>query len=86
MDEKVLDSVIDRVEEESFDNKFWTKSKKGVIKIFHVKFKMFLEDNCFYKYNPEGSKNYVFVKVTNNLIDHASEKQIKDFILTHLLT
>ena len=47
---------------------------------------MFLEDNGFYKYNPEGSKNYVFVKVTNNLIDHASEKQIKDFILTHLLT
>jgi len=86
VDEKVLDSVIDRVEEESFDNKFWTKSKKGVIKIFHVKFKMFLEDNGFYKYNPEGSKNYVFVKVTNNLIDHASEKQIKDFILTHLLT
>jgi len=86
VDEKVLDSVIDRVEEESFDNKFWTKSKKGVIKIFHVKFKMFLEDNGFYKYNPEGSKNYVFVKVTNNLIDHASEKQIKDFILSHLLT
>ena len=86
VDEKVLDTVIDRVEEESFDNKFWTKSKKGVIKIFHVKFKMFLEDNGFYKYNPEGSKNYVFVKVTNNLIDHASEKQIKDFILTHLLT
>ena len=86
VDEKVLDTVIDRVEEESFDNKFWTKSKKGVIKIFHVKFKMFLEDNGFYKYNPEGSKNYVFVKVTNNLIDHASEKEIKDFILTHLLT
>ena len=47
---------------------------------------MFLEDNGFYKYNPEGSKNYVFVKVTNNLIDHASEKELKDFILTHLLT
>ena len=47
---------------------------------------MFLEENGFYKYNPEGSKNYVFVKVTNNLIDHASEKQIKDFILKHLLT
>jgi hypothetical protein len=27
----------------------------------------------------------VFVKVTNNLIDHTSEKEIKDFILTHLL-
>jgi hypothetical protein len=86
IDEEVLDNVIDKIQEEGFDNKFWTKNKKGVIKIFHLKFKMFLEENGFYKYNPEGSKNYVFVKVTNNLIDHASEKQIKDFILKHLLT
>jgi len=86
IDEDVLDGVIDKIQEEGFDNKFWTKSKKGVIKIFHLKFKMFLEDNGFYKYNPQGSKNYVFVKVTNNLIDHASEKELKDFILTHLLT
>jgi hypothetical protein len=27
----------------------------------------------------------VFVKVTNNLIDHASEKEIKDFVLTYLI-
>ena len=86
IDEEVLDNVIDKIQEEGFDNKFWTKNKKGVIKIFHLKFKMFLEENGFYKYNPEDSKNYVFVKVTNNLIDHASEKQIKDFILKHLLT
>jgi hypothetical protein len=44
-----------------------------------------LEDSGFYKYCPEGGKNYVFVKVTNNLVDHASEKEIKDFVLTHLL-
>ena len=29
--------------------------------------------------------NYVFVRVTNNLIDHTSEKEIKDFILDHLI-
>ena len=28
---------------------------------------------------------YVFVRVTNNLIDHTSEKEIKDFILNYLL-
>ena len=44
-----------------------------------------MEDNGFYKYCPEGSKNYVFVKVTNNLIDHTSEKEIKDFILNHVI-
>ena len=48
-------------------------------------FKNFLEDNGFYKFNPQGSKNYVFVKVTNNLIDHTSEKEIKDFILSYLI-
>ena len=48
-------------------------------------FKKFLEDNGFYKYNPEGSKNYVFVKVTNNLIDHTTENEIKDFVLNYLL-
>ena len=64
--------------------KFWTKNEKGTIKIIHYVFKEFLEDNGFYKYCPEGSKNYVFVKVTNNLIDHTSEKEIKDFILEHL--
>ena len=27
----------------------------------------------------------MFVKVTNNLIDHTSDKEIKDFILNHLI-
>ena len=62
-----------------------TKSDGCNKKIVHISFKKFLEDNGFYKYNPEGSKNYVFVKVTNNLIDHTSEKDIKDFILEYLL-
>lgn len=64
---------------------FWVKSNKGVIKIVHILFKQYLEDNGFYKYCPEGGKNYVFVKVSNNLIDHTSEKEIKDFILNSLL-
>ncbi len=81
----ILDNVIRRLEEEQDEQKFWTKSEKGVIKIVHISFKKFLEDNGFYKFNPEGSKNYVFVKVTNNLIDHTSEKEIKDFILDFLI-
>tara|TARA_Y100001938_G_scaffold15346_2_gene18893 strand:+ start:10149 stop:12566 length:2418 start_codon:yes stop_codon:yes gene_type:complete len=85
LDEKTIDAVLNKVEEENSLKQFWTKSDKGVIKIVHILFKHFLEDNGFYKYCPEGSKNYVFVKVTNNLIDHTSEKEIKDFILDHLL-
>ena len=81
----VVEAVLDRVEKENEEQSFWSKSEKGVIKIVPLDFKTFLEDNGFYKYAPEGSKNYVFVKVTNNLIDHTSEKEIKDFILGYLL-
>tara|TARA_R110002074_G_scaffold130705_2_gene272582 strand:- start:16932 stop:19358 length:2427 start_codon:yes stop_codon:yes gene_type:complete len=81
----VIEAVLTRVEAENEAQVFWTKSDKGVIKIEHIDFKRFLEDNGFYKYCPEGGKNYVFVKVTNNLIDHTSEKEIKDFILDYLL-
>jgi hypothetical protein len=81
---EVIDSVLNKVEEENAKQTFWTKNDKGIIKIIHILFKHFLEDNGFYKYCPEGSKNYVFVKVTNNLIDHTSEKEIKDFVLAHL--
>tara|TARA_R100001460_G_scaffold12135_2_gene28021 strand:- start:12946 stop:15369 length:2424 start_codon:yes stop_codon:yes gene_type:complete len=83
--ENVIESVLQRVDDENKEQKFWTKSDKGVIKVVHILFKQFLEDNGFYKYCPEGSKNYVFVKVTNNLIDHTDEKQIKDFVLNQLI-
>jgi len=85
LDEDLIDCVINKLEEENKQISFWSKSDKGVIKINHILFKQFLEDNGFYKFSPEGSKNYVFVKVTNNLIDHTDEKQIKDFILSHLI-
>ena len=84
IDSEVIDSVINRIEEENSSQTFWDKNEKGVIKIIHFMFKEFLENNGFYKYCPEGSKNYVFVKVTNNLIDHTSEKEIKDFTLDYL--
>ena len=85
LDSDIIDSVLNKVEEESSKHIFWSKNDKGVIKIIHIFFKQFLEDFGFYKYCPEGGKNYVFVQVTNNLIDHTSEKEIKDFVLDYLL-
>ena len=85
LDSETIDAVLNRVEEENSMQTFWEKNEKGTIKIVHILFKQFLEDNGFYKYCPEGGRNYIFVKVTNNLIDHTSEKEIKDFILTHLI-
>lgn len=85
LDSDTIESVLNKVEEENSKQTFWDRNDKGVIRIIHIQFKQFLEDNGFYKYCPEGGKNYIFVKVTNNLIDHTSEKEIKDFVLTHLL-
>ena len=85
LDSDVIESVLTKIEEENAKQTFWVKNDKGGVKIVHIQFKQFLEDSGFYKYCPEGGKNYVFVKVTNNLIDHASEKEIKDFVLDHLL-
>ena len=85
IDNEVIEAVLNKVEEENSKQTFWAKNDKGFVRIIHIQFKQFLEDNGFYKYCPEGGKNYVFVKVTNNLIDHTSEKEIKDFVLQHLL-
>jgi hypothetical protein len=84
LDSDTIESVLNKVEEENAKQTFWDRNDKGVIRIIHIQFKQFLEDKGFYKYCPEGGKNYVFVKVTNNLIDHTSDKEIKDFVLTHL--
>jgi hypothetical protein len=85
LDTDTIEAVLNKVEEENSKQTFWNKNEKGVIRIVHILFKQFLEDNGFYKFCPEGGKNYIFVKVTNNLIDHTSEKEIKDFVLKHLL-
>ena len=82
---ETIEAVISKVESESEKQAFWSRNDKGVIKIEHIDFKTFLEDNGFYKFCPEGSKIYVFVRVSNNLIDHTTEKEIKDFVLNYLL-
>jgi len=82
----VVSSVISQIEEDESNKKFWTKSDKGVVNIVHYLFKEFLEDNGFYKFAPEGSKSFIFVKVTNNLIDHTNEEEIKDCVLNYLET
>ena len=80
----VIDSVINRIEQDDSNKEFWAKSQKGQVSLVHNLFKEFLEENGFYKFSPSGSKSFVFVKVTNNLIDNTSEDQIKDFVLEYL--
>ena len=82
IEEDVIDAVIDKIDNDT--KRFWSKNDKGAINIVHYLFKEFLEDNGFYKFYPENTKTFVFVKVTNNLIDNTSEDEIKDFILSYL--
>lgn len=81
----IVDQVLAKVCEEAENETFWAKSKRGEVRIIHLSFKYFLEKHGFFKFCPEGGKNYVFVRVINNLIDHSTEKEMKDFILNYLL-
>ena len=83
---EVIDNVVKALEKDSALEKFWHKTDKGAISIVHYLFKEFLEQNGFYKFAPHGSDKYMFVRVTNNLIDKASEEEIKDFTLSYLQT
>lgn len=85
MDDESIEEVIVSLEKDSSVSKFWTKSDKGAINVVHFLFKEFLELNGFYKFAPHGSDKYMFVKVSNNLINKASEEEVKDFTLSHLM-
>ena len=40
-----IENVLSRLDQENANNQFWTKNDKGVIKIVHILFKQFLEEN-----------------------------------------
>ena len=80
----VIDAVIEQAEEDVAEKKFWTVTDRGTISVIPIMFREFLESNGFYKYNPEGSKSFIFVKVTNNLIEDTTDHEIKNFVLKYL--
>jgi ribosomal protein S25 len=84
VDEKVVEAVVKDLERDSSIKRFWLKSEKGNISLVHYLFKEFLQHNGFYKFAPHGSMKYMLVKVTNNLIEKASEEEVKDFVLGYL--
>lgn len=82
--ENIITNVIESIDEQESNRKFWSKSDKGAVSIIHYLFKEFLEDNGFFKFVPEGSRDFILVRVTNNLIENTSETEIKDFTLDYL--
>lgn len=86
-DEATIDNALDVVSASVIDGvpTFWERTgKNNTVKIVHIEFKKYLEDNGFFKYAPPGSVNFLFVRVQHNLVEHTSEKVIKDFILNFL--
>lgn len=84
VDDSIVKAVVNDLEKDSSIKRFWLKSERGAISIVHYLFKEFLQHRGFYKFAPHNSKKYMFVKVTNNLIERASEEEIKDFVLGYL--
>lgn len=76
--------VLSDLKENITNDFFWSFTKRGIL-IDNFKYKTWLEGNGFYKYYPDGSDNFIFVRVTNNLIDNTTEVKIKDFVLSELL-
>lgn len=66
-------------------DEFWNISSKGKIEIVPHLFRDFLIKNGIHKYYPPGSQNFIFVKVSNNVISDINEDQIKDVVLDYLM-
>lgn len=79
------DKTLTEITKETTANDFWRFGKNSMIIIDNYLYKLWLESNGFYKYYPEGSESFIFVKASNNLIDNTNEVKIKDFVLEELL-
>jgi hypothetical protein len=82
--ETEIENAIDELKTNVSVAEFWQYDDKGKVKISNIKFKQFLEQNGFKKLYPEGSENFVFIRVQNNLIENTTPELIKDFVLNYL--
>jgi len=80
---KVIVKAIEKRASQSIQV-FWTMSDKGVVSMNQLKFKHYMADNGYYKYYPDGSDNFIFVRRKSNLIHNTMEEQIKDHTLDYL--
>ncbi len=80
----VEEEVIEKIASDPSPKKFWTQSEKGAISVVPHMMKQFLEYNGFYKFSPHDSNVFMFVKVTNNLIEKVGDEILKDFVLDYL--
>lgn len=81
IDENIINEMVETEEY----NTFWSKSSKGKIDLIPHLFRDYLKGNGFYKYYPNSSNNFVFVRIVDNIISDTTEDMIKDFVLDYLM-
>lgn len=86
IEKSVAETVVMEAEKTAHESVqiFWKKSDKGAVSITHHLFKEFLVDNGFYKFYPEGSNNFIFVRRVSNRVINTTDQNIKDFVLGYL--
>lgn len=86
IDKGVVDAIVQEADKKAHESVkvFWRKSERGVVSIIQHLFKEFLVDNGFYKYYPEGSNNFIFVRRVSNRVINTTDQNIKDFVLKYL--
>lgn len=68
-------------------DEFWKYDFKGDVVIIPFRFKLFIENLQYFKYYPvANTKTFVFITKNTNFINHISEFQIKDKVMSHLIT
>jgi hypothetical protein len=86
---KIDDATFDQIKEELTVKDFWyyeEDSKGNVkIKVDPLNYKLFLENNGFKKYFPEGSQKPTWVKIKSNIVSETSVEKIKDYVLDWLM-
>lgn len=80
-----IEEVVERISNDPSPKKFWTVSDKGSVSVMPHMMKQFLEYNGFYKFSPHDSNVFMFVRVTNNLIEKVGDEALKDFVLDYLI-
>lgn len=65
---------------------FWKFNEKGKLNISPHRLKFYLESRQIYKYYPTGKDTYTFIEQDENFMDEIYESNIKDFVLSRLLS
>ncbi len=65
-------------------DEYWSFDKNGNAVVDAIKYKMFLQQNNYYKYFPTDNRTFTFIKTTQGIVEETNEGRIKDFILENL--